>query len=57
MLHFLEKATLKGVSMNNLSYRKLTHIYHSDASLHDIGGYDILSGKAWRFKLPIDCRL
>ncbi len=43
--------------MNNFSYRKLTHIYRSDASLHGIGGYNIISGKAWRFKIPRDCRL
>jgi hypothetical protein len=57
MLHFLHKATLKGVSLNNLSYRKATHIFRSDASLHGIGGYNIISGKAWRFQLPINCRL
>ncbi len=28
-----------------------------DASLHGIGGYNILTGKAWCFQLPIDCRL
>jgi len=57
MLFFLEKVHSKGVSMNNFSYRKLTHIYRSDASLHGIGGYNIISGKAWRFKIPRDCRL
>ncbi len=43
--------------MNNLSFRKPNHIYRSDASLHGIGGYSILSGKAWRFHLPVNCRL
>jgi len=57
MLFFLEKAHSKGVSMNNLSYRKPTHIYQSDASFHGIGSYNILFGKAWRFKIPRDCRL
>jgi hypothetical protein len=57
MLYFLQIAALNGVSMNNLYFRKPTHIYRSDASLHGIGGYSILSGKAWRFHLPINCRL
>jgi hypothetical protein len=57
MLFFLEKAHSKGVSMNNLSYRKPTHIYQSDSSLHGIGGYNILPRKPWRFKIPRDCRL
>lgn len=57
MLHYLKIAAFKGVSMNNLSFRKPTHLYRSDASLHGIGGYNVLSGKAWRFLLPVNCRL
>jgi hypothetical protein len=57
MIHFLHIAASKGVSVNNLSFRKPNHVYHSDASLHGIGGYNILSNKAWRFQLPTNCRL
>jgi hypothetical protein len=38
MLYFLQIAALKGVSMNNLSFQKPTHVYCSDASIHGIGG-------------------
>jgi len=55
MLKFLEIATTKGVSMNNLTYRYPTHIYRSDTSLFGLGGYNILSGQAWRFQLPVNC--
>jgi hypothetical protein len=57
MLQFLQKASSKRVSMNNLSYHKPDHIYCSDASLFDLGGYNIISGRAWRLQLPVDCRL
>jgi hypothetical protein len=43
--------------MDNLSYRQPTHFYRSDASLFSLGGYNILSGRAWHFQLPVDCRL
>ncbi len=47
MLYFLKIAASKGVSLNSLSFRNPTHIYHSDASLYGIGGYNIiLSGTA-----------
>jgi hypothetical protein len=35
--------------MNNIVFRKPTHIYCSDASEFGIGGYNLISGKAWRF--------
>jgi hypothetical protein len=47
----------EGVSMNNVVFRKPTNINRSDASEFGIGGYNLISGKAWRFELPIDCRL
>jgi hypothetical protein len=46
-----------GISINNIVYRKPTEIYRSDASEFGIGGYTIVSGEAWRFELPVDCRL
>jgi hypothetical protein len=33
--------------MNNISYRRPAHIYYSDASLHGVGGYNVLTGEAW----------
>jgi hypothetical protein len=53
---FLDYAK-EGISMNNIVFRKPTHVYQSDASEFGIGGYNLISGKAWRFELPIDCRL
>ncbi len=57
MKQFLKKASLQGVSINNLTFRKPTHIYQSDASLHGLGGYNLLTGKAWRFEIPENLRL
>lgn len=54
---FLNTTTFHGVSMNNLTYRKPTHILRSDSSLFGLGGYNIGSGKAWRLEIPEDCRL
>ena len=54
-LEFLKYAK-DGVSMNNLVFAEPTHYYRSDACEHGLGGYSILSGKAWRFELPADCR-
>jgi hypothetical protein len=56
MLVFLSSAH-SGISMNNLVFRKPTTIYRSDASEFGIGGYNLTSGIAWRFELPVDCRL
>jgi hypothetical protein len=33
------------------------HIHGSDASKFGLGGYNIISGKTWHFKLPVDCHL
>ena len=44
----------QGISMNNIVYRKPTHLYRSDASGQGMGGYSILSGLAWRYSLPSD---
>ena len=46
-----------GLPMNNLTFRKPTHFYRSDASEFGLGGYNLISGQAWRFELPVDCRL
>jgi len=52
----LEKST-RGISINNVVFRKPTHIYRSDASEFGLGGYNLISGRAWRFEIPPDCRL
>jgi hypothetical protein len=56
MLLFLNKAA-DGVSFNNLVFRKPTLIYRSDASEFGVGGYNIVSGVAWRLELLVDCQL
>jgi hypothetical protein len=56
MISFLDAAK-DGLPMNNLTYRKPTHLYTSDASEFGLGGYNITSGDAWRYEIPLDCRL
>jgi hypothetical protein len=46
-----------GISINSIVYRKQTKIYRSDASEFGLGGYNIISGDACHFEIPIDCRL
>jgi hypothetical protein len=53
---FLQYAK-RGVSLNNISFRKPTHIFRSDASEFGMGGYSVLSGRAWRWEIPLDLRL
>lgn len=43
--------------MNNIVFRQPTHVYRPDTSEFKLGGYNIVSGKAWRFEIPIDCQL
>jgi hypothetical protein len=45
------------ISMNVLTFRKPTHVFHSDASECGLGGYNLVSRQAWRFEIPVDCRL
>lgn len=56
MASFLDKAK-NGISLNNITFSKPTHIYHSDALEFQLGGYNMLSRRAWRFELPTDCHL
>ncbi len=46
-----------GIDMNNLTFRHPTHVSRVDASEHGIGGYSLVTGQAWHFKLPVDLRL
>jgi hypothetical protein len=55
-LGFLESAGA-GIPMNNLTFRDPTHVSRVDACEHGIGGYSLITGKAWRFEIPIDLRL
>ena len=50
MIMFLEKAH-RGINLNNVTFRKPTHIYHADACPHGLGGYNHW-GKAWRYEIP-----
>lgn len=54
MISFLDQAS-QGISMNLLTFRKPTNIYHSNASEFGIGGYNIATGNTWQFELPLDC--
>jgi hypothetical protein len=56
MQNFLDYAK-NGVPMNTIVFRQPTHIYISNASEFGLAGYNITSGKAWRFKHPADCQL
>jgi hypothetical protein len=56
ILAFMDEAK-KGISMNNLVFRKPTMVLRSDASEFGIGGYNLTTGKAWRYKLPVSLRL
>jgi len=47
----------EGISINNIVFRKPTTFYRSDASEFGLGGYNLISGQAWRFQLPVDLRL
>jgi hypothetical protein len=56
MTLFLDMAN-RGISINNIVLRKPSKIYRSDASEFGLGGYNIVSGSAWQFELPVDCQL
>jgi hypothetical protein len=46
----------RGVSLNNVVSRLPDHLGRSDAFEGGIGGYDLSSGRAWRFEIPPDLR-
>ncbi len=52
-LHYAKR----GISLNNIAFRKPTSIYRLDASEFGLGGYNIITGRAWRWELPINLRL
>jgi hypothetical protein len=55
-LAFLASAG-EGISMNNLTFRHPTHVSRADACEHGLGGYSLVTGKAWRLELPVSLRL
>ena len=48
------ESTGKGVSINLLTIRDPTKLYRVDASTHGMGGYNLVTGLAWHFEIPID---
>ncbi len=50
MTNFLKHGS-KGISMNQIAYRKPTHVYRSDTCPAGMGGYSH-KGFAWQFYLP-----
>jgi hypothetical protein len=55
-LSFLAAAG-QGIDMNLLTFRHPTHVSRADACEHGLGGYSLVTGKAWRFEIPIHLRL
>ncbi len=55
-LEFLQYAN-RGLSLNNVAFRKPTQIYRYNASEFGIGGYSIISGRAWCWEIPVHLRL
>jgi hypothetical protein len=43
--------------LNNVAFRRPTQIYRSDASEFGIGGYNVISGKAWHWEIPVHLHL
>ena len=54
-IHFLESAG-RGIDFNLLTHRHPTHVSRVDACEHGIGGYSLITGKGWRFELPVHLR-
>ena len=44
----------QGVSFNLIVYRAPTKLHLSDSCPHGLGGFSVLTGRAWRLKLPVD---
>jgi hypothetical protein len=55
-LSFLQAAG-QGIDMNLLTFRHPTHVSRADACEHGLGGYSLVTGKAWRFEIPLHLRL
>ena len=55
-LDILASATVR-TSMNFLTFRDPDVIFCIDACEHGLGGYDLETGDAWRWELPLDLHL
>jgi hypothetical protein len=55
-LAFLQAAG-QGIDMNLLTFRHPTHVSRADACEHGMGGYSLVTGKGWRFEIPLHLRL
>jgi hypothetical protein len=42
----------EGMDMNKLTFHHLTHISQVDTSEHGLGGYSLVTRKAWCFEIP-----
>jgi len=51
-LLFLDRASLQGVSTNNIVQTKTTSHIITDACEYGLGGFNLRTGKAWRYQLP-----
>jgi len=51
-LTFLERASLQGISTNNITYTECTSYLITDACEFGLGGFNMKTGEAWRYKLP-----
>jgi hypothetical protein len=56
LLRHLLLVARRGVSLNNVVSRLPDHMGRSDAFEGGIGGYDLSSGRAWRFEIPLVLR-
>jgi hypothetical protein len=54
MLCHLIAVARRGISLNNVVTRMPDHLGRSDAFEGGIGGYDLTSGRAWRFAIPFE---
>jgi hypothetical protein len=54
LIRHLVSVAQRGVSLNTIVRRMPDHIGRSDAFEGGIGGYNLTSGRAWRFQIPPD---
>jgi hypothetical protein len=54
MLRHLIAVARRGISLNNAVTRLPDHLGRLDAFEGGIGGYDLTSGRAWRFAIPFE---
>jgi hypothetical protein len=52
LLRRLLNIAREGISLNNVAFRMPDHFGRSDAFEGGLGGYDLTTGRAWRFPIP-----